>query len=164
MPELLPDTPHGRSADVDLVLELHDAWQGGDRDHVHALLHPEVEFFAMPGDGVQMAFHGPDELERHLAQRDASFDVVRERVSEIFSLGDGRVAAIGRVLLATPEQKRGFSSHFCWIIDVRDGLVTRVTGYVDQDEARSAAGVTPDRWPTSERYLGDLVEGAASRA
>jgi ketosteroid isomerase-like protein len=164
MPSPLPDTPHGRSADEELVLELHDAWNSGDRVRVNALLHPDAELSVAPGDGERLTYRGAEGLERYREQREASFDVVRERVSEVFSLGDGRVAAIGRILLATPEQKRGFSSHFCWLIDVRDGLVARVTGYVDQDEARRDAGLTAEQWPGSERYLGDLADGAASRA
>jgi ketosteroid isomerase-like protein len=160
----LPDTPHGRSAAEELVLELHDAWNHGDDVRVRALLHPEVELCAAPGDGERLTYHGLDGLERYRAGRAASFDVVRERVAEVLPLSGGRVAAIGRVLLATPEQKRGFSSHFCWIIDVDGGLVTRVTGYVDQEEARRDAGLAAEAWPAADRYLGDLAEGAASRA
>lgn len=160
----LSDPSSVPSADAVLVHALYDAWLARDYARLFPMLHPDVELYAAPALGGKVRYQGPEALPRFLEQRDAEYDVVRERVSEIIDLGDGRVPAIGRILLAAPGQRRGFSSLLCWVIELRDGLVTRVCGYEDQEQARRETGLSEQDWPATERYLGDLAEGGASRA
>lgn len=164
MPPRLSDPSPAPSAEAALVHALYDAYLARDEERIFPMLHPDVELNAAPGAGTRMHYRGREALPRYQRQRDAEYDVVRERVSEIIDLGEGRILAIGRILLATPDQRRGFSSLICWLLEVRDGLVTRVCGYIDQDEARREAGLAEHEWPGTERYLGDLADGGASRA
>lgn len=166
MPLPLTDPSSPPTANVALVRDLYAAYLERDVERLFPMLHPDVELLGEPGEGDEtIVVHGREDLPRYQEQRDREYDVVRERVSEILDLGDGRVLAIGRILLAAPGQRRGFSSLFSWVIDIEGGVVTRVCGYVDQEEARAAVGLSEGAWPDTERYLGDLADGgAASRA
>lgn len=164
MPFPLSDPSSLPSANVALVQDLYDAYIARDNERLFPMLHPDVELLGEPSDGSSIRFQGREALPRYHEVRDAQYDVVRERVSEIIDLGDGRVLAIGRILLATPGQRRGFSSLFSWLVQIEGGVVTRVCGYVDQEEARLAVGLPCEAWPATERYLGDVTDGGASRA
>lgn len=164
MPFPLADPSSLPSANAALVHDLYAAYVARDHDRLFPMLHPQVELLGEPAEGDTIRVQGREGLPRYHEQRDAQYDVVRERVSEIIDLGDGRVLAIGRILLAAPGQRRGFSALFSWVVEVAGGVVTRVCGYEDQEEARRAVGLPPEAWPATERYLGDLTDGGASRA
>jgi ketosteroid isomerase-like protein len=122
---------------LEVVRRIHDAAAAGDYDAIFPHLHPEivVHDHDLPDAGV---FHGHAGYRRSDANWAASWDSYSRTDQEFVEVGD-RVLALftlrarGRDSGLEIERKDGIVYAF------RDGLVSRVDYYDDQDQARAAA-------------------------
>ena len=129
-------------ANVELVSQLYDAVNSGDRDATGRLIDPAAEFDwsrRMIDPSVE---RGSDEIAEAWSEMTAPWEDLTIEVDELVDHGD-RVLALVRVRgkgLASGAQVDASVAHL-WTI--RDGLVVQMTYYGDREEARQVAGATP---------------------
>lgn len=128
---------------VELVRELVEAGQREDWKRVAELLDPSVEMHGTIGGlGEGQVYRGADEMVDEFESVDAEAWEERRLEPTKFLDGDDLVV----VLLH--EYRRGRSSGVELesdtgvVFQVRDGRVVRVQGYMDQEEALKAAGLS----------------------
>jgi ketosteroid isomerase-like protein len=123
---------------VELVRRAFDAYVAGDAeralDHFHA--EGQVDLSIRGDVGVAT---GRQEIAESVAEWIATWDEYSEEIDEIRDLGDDRV------LVMETQRGRGkgsgieISNQWAFLVEVRDGLIARVTGYADIDSALEAA-------------------------
>lgn len=89
-------------------------------------------------------------IDEWYADMRAAYPEYVERVAELIDLGGGRVLLIGTLWLSA--EPHGFGSVVSWIVETRDGKLTRARSFLHQEEARSAAGLGIDEWPATARF------------
>jgi len=134
----------GVAADDDalLVEECFTRWFAGDRESALQMLHPQAQIV---NDAEGRVLHGMAELRAHLATTDEpaelalTLDEAAERDGTVLitAIADVRRVADGAVERLLPG----------WVCEVADGMIVRVTTYLDCGVARTAAfgGQVPPR-------------------
>jgi ketosteroid isomerase-like protein len=118
-----------------------------NRRDVEALLEdldPEVEwhpaFQALLG-GEATVFRGHEGIREMLRDGYEVFGETYMEISEIWDLGD-RVVATGSLRARGTESGAETESPIGYLVDFKNGKVTRVRGYLDHKEALKAAGLS----------------------
>jgi ketosteroid isomerase-like protein len=125
---------------VELVREMYEAYVAGDGARALDYFHPEgqVDFTQRMDVGVAT---GRQEIGEVVGSWLASWDEYSEEIEEIRDLED-------RVLVVVTQRGRGkgsgveVSSRAAFLIEVRDGMIARMAGYLDLDSALAAAGAS----------------------
>jgi ketosteroid isomerase-like protein len=128
-----------------------DAWRGavdaynrGDTEGAVEIYDPDVEWRPavqrlLGGDtAVYRGRHGVREFLRDL---DETFAEIRIEIAEARDLGD-RALFLGRFHGRGKESGAETRSPIAYLVDFRNGKVTRVVSYLDHQQAREAAGLS----------------------
>ena len=122
---------------VEVVREMYEAYLAGDAERALAKVHPEVRVDfsdrpdALPTQGAQA-------LAELTSSWQAGFDDYTEELDEVLEVGDF-------VCLVTTQRGRTKGSDFeirdqiAFLLEVRDGQITSLTGYASRQEAVDAA-------------------------
>jgi ketosteroid isomerase-like protein len=123
---------------VELVRRMYDAYLNGDAERALEFFHPDVEVdFSLRVDTGKG--RGREELARIVGSWGAAWDGYREEIDEIHDFG-------GVVCVVATQRGRGKGSgielenQFAGLYEFHDGLVTRLTMYMDRESALEAAG------------------------
>ena len=133
------------SRNLDLVRSILAAWERGDYGSVE-WAHPEIEFVLadLPDSGTWRGVAGMTEgwrdflrvWEGHRVQVDEYRELDDERILVL-----GRLEARGRTSGLTVGQTRPKGGN---LFHIRDGKVTRLVIYFDQEHALADAGLVPE--------------------
>lgn len=126
---------------VELVRRLNDCWSRQDWEGVAELCAPDIEQHGTVG-GIDegRVVVGASEIRRDYENVDATWEEHRIEPEEFIDAGD-------RVVVLLREFQRGKQSGIelevdtALVVDVRDGRVTRVQGYMDRAAALESAGL-----------------------
>jgi len=126
---------------VEIVREFADCWVRSDWDRMAELVHPDVEAHSTVG-GVEEG-----RVRRGVEEIRADYQAVEETWDE-HTIGIERIIDAGdRVVIFHHEVMRGKTSgidleaDLAVIVDLRDGQVVRVQGFMDRGAALEAAGL-----------------------
>ena len=127
---------------VEIVRRFADAWEHGDWDASLELAHPDIEMHGTVG-GVEEGriMRGLEEMRRDYESVEEMWDEHRVEIQELIDAGD-------RVVIFHREHGRGKSSGVELVLDaavlvnLRDGRIVRVQGFMDRAAALEAAGVS----------------------
>ena len=122
------------SPNVELMRELFERWNAGDRSRLEGVLDPEVEISTIRSELEGRPYRGVEGFRQALADYDRDWDDVRFVVHEIRGAGD-------RVASSVNIHSRGRASGveldvplgFLW--EFRNGLVTQMRSFSDPAEA-----------------------------
>jgi ketosteroid isomerase-like protein len=122
---------------VELVRRMYDAYLSGDAEGALAYFHPEVEVdFTVRID--TSVGRGREDLARIVETWVGTWDGYAEEVDDIVDLGD-------KVCLVGTQRGRGKGSgveledQFAGLYELRDGQITRITMFMDVEDALDAA-------------------------
>jgi ketosteroid isomerase-like protein len=129
--------------DFETVRQFYDCANSGDWDRAAELVDPDVE---QPGTvgGLEepRLAHGLSEIRAVYERDEEAWREYRIEPEKLFDAGD-------KVVVFHREYQRGKSSGIelvsetAAVIDMRDGRIVRIQGYMDRTAALSAAGVSP---------------------
>lgn len=106
------------------------------------LLDPEIEWIPIMSLTDGRTYRGHDGVRRWMEDARAAWRVHRTPWSRIDALGGGRVVALGS--WECVGRAAGVEMRFdqaAWLMDVREGRITRLEAFADRGEALHAAGV-----------------------
>jgi len=126
---------------VEIARRFIEGWQRADWDGMAKLADPGVELHGTVG-GVEegRVRRGVVEIRRDFESNEEIWDEHRVEIDELIDAGD-------RVVLFQREYQRGRSSgvelvlEAAVLIDLRDGRIVRLQGYMDRGAALEAAGL-----------------------
>ena len=128
---------------VELVLRLIDAWNGGNREAWLALSHPDVEWSSAilrQVEGGDAVHRGRAEVGQFWDEWHALWDLDIE-VSEFRDLGD-TVLALAQLRTRGKSSGAEVERSIGYTIECEDGLVRRARAYPSREEALKAAGLS----------------------
>jgi ketosteroid isomerase-like protein len=126
---------------VEVVRRFAERWERSDWEGMTELADPDVEMHATVG-GVEegRVRHGIDAIRGDYEAADETWDEHRIETERVIDAGD-------RVILLHREFMRGKNSgvelelEAAVLMDLRDGRIVRVQGYMDRAAALGAAGL-----------------------
>ena len=126
---------------VEIVRRFAEGWERADWDGMAELADPNIELHGTVG-GVEegRVRRGVGEIRRDFESNEEIWDEHRVEIQELIDAGD-------RVVIYQREYQRGKLSGVelvvdaAVLVDVRDGRVVRLQGYMDRDAALEAAGL-----------------------
>jgi ketosteroid isomerase-like protein len=128
---------------VEIVRQLFEAFDRGDRAAFERLLAPDVEWHSLAGPILGMGtFRGREAMLKFWADAEEGIEGFGVSPEEFTDLGNHRVLVVGRF------QGRGRSSgvevnmRVASVYEVRDRMVATVRDYESRDEALEAAGLS----------------------
>ena len=130
---------------VETCLRSADAFNRRDVEAYLDELDPEVELhlslFAMLG-GSSTVFHGHEGAREYMRDLDETFaEFQLAEISEIRDLGE-QVLAFGRLQGRGLESEAEVESPVAYVIELKDGRITRLEDFFDPSEALEAAGLS----------------------
>ena len=125
---------------VEVVRHAFEAWVAGDGERTLDHFHPDGQLdLSVRGDVQIGARHHDDrKISDSATEWVATWDEYSEKLEEIRDLGD-------LILVVTTQTGRGkgsgieISNQYGFLVEVRDGLISRVTGYPNRAAALDAA-------------------------
>ena len=126
---------------VEIVRRFAEGWERADWDGMAELADPNIELHGTVG-GVEegRVRRGVSEIRRDFESNEEIWDEHRVEIEELIDAGD-------RVVLFQREYQRGRSSGVelvldaAVLVDLRDGRIVRLQGYMDRAAALEAAGL-----------------------
>jgi len=126
---------------VEIVRRFAECWVRSDWDGMNRLVDPDVELHATVG-GVQegRVRRGIDEIREDYEADEETWEEHDIEIERLIDAGD-------RVVIFQHESMRGktsgidVESDLAVLVDLRDGRIVRVQGYIDRAAALEAAGV-----------------------
>jgi ketosteroid isomerase-like protein len=100
-------------------------------------IHPDFELISPITSVSGEAFRGRAGVERWMADVDENFEEFLLLPEEIRESGD-RALVLGRIHLRGRGSGLELDQAAAWLIDVRDGMFSRVKTFLDRDEAIAA--------------------------
>jgi ketosteroid isomerase-like protein len=128
-----------------LGLRAWDAFNRRDFESQLQLMHPEIEWRPAQGPGGPegTVYRGREEYKRWIYDDMIPvWESFRGENLEFRELQDGRVLMLGNIRGKGRASGVEVTAHFGQIAEVRDGMVFRLTGYLDHQSALAAAGLT----------------------
>jgi ketosteroid isomerase-like protein len=133
------------SHNVEIVRRFAECWERGEWEEMVDLADPRVEQHGTVG-GVEEGNvrFGVDAIQRDYESVEETWDEHRIEIQELIDAGD-------RVVIFQREYLRGRISGIetvldaAVVVDVRDGRVVRLQGFIDRDAALSAVGLSQPR-------------------
>ena len=126
---------------VEIVRRGFEAQNRRDANALLGLMHPEIEWHpAMSAKlaGDQMVLRGRAAVREWMQDVWRTFAESDLEMPDVRDLGD-RVLAIGRFRTRGHASGVPVESDFAYVIDIELGVITRVSTYLDADEALEAA-------------------------
>jgi ketosteroid isomerase-like protein len=126
---------------IEVVRRAIEAWGRGDVEGFIAMFAPDCEVTFRPDVPEPGPFHGPDQLRGwaegfRQAWESQSLEILTSDAS-----GDD-VFVVLRLTSHGAGSGIDNVADFAFVFTVRDGLIARWRGFVEQDEARAAAGLS----------------------
>jgi|SRR3954454_19643657 len=130
------------TSNADLVREGFERWNARDHESLLAQIDPDIEIVVasaqISGGGP---FRGHEGYRQWIRTMEESFDVWQISPTSFSEDGDrvlvlGHMRVRGRVSGVELVQETG------WVVDVRDGKMTRFQAYLSHEEARVAGGIS----------------------
>jgi ketosteroid isomerase-like protein len=126
---------------VEIVRRFAEGWERADWTGMAELANPDIELHGTVG-GVEegRVRRGVSEIRRDFESNEEIWDEHRVEIQELIDAGD-------RVVIFQREYQRGRSSGVelvldaAVLVDIRDGRVVRLQGYMDRVAALEAAGL-----------------------
>jgi ketosteroid isomerase-like protein len=132
------------SDNVEIVRRFGECWERGDWDAMVELVDPRVEQHGTVGGLEQgRVSRGVTEIRRDYESAEEMWDEHRIEIQQLIDAGD-------RVVIFQREYQRGRSSGVevvldaAVLVDLRDGRIVRVQGFMDRAAALNAAGLSSD--------------------
>jgi ketosteroid isomerase-like protein len=125
---------------AELFRRCGEAVSGDDEAALLELIDDDVEVIPRRS-ATEGAFRGPAGVRAFLADNRESFDRFETQYEEINDLGDGRVLAIGTILVRGRGSGIEMKVPSAVIATFRDGRVLSFRDYVERDQALAAAGL-----------------------
>ena len=132
------------SGNVELTRRVWDLFNRRDFERLLEYIHPELDWRPAQGPGGPegTVYRGRAEYERWLHDEVLPvWESFRAEELEVTELGDGRVMILGQLRGKGRSSGVEVSTEFGQIAEIRDGMVYRLTGYLDRDSTRAAAGL-----------------------
>jgi uncharacterized protein len=126
---------------VEVVRSAFEAWNEGDLEGVIAQITPETEFIPLRSQLEGVPYRGPDGMRQFARDAEEEWEYLRIDTDEFHAVGD-------RVLMLGHFDARGRGSGMDlrfpvgWVATLRDGKITHLRTYSDQEEARQAVGLS----------------------
>ena len=132
-------------ADVKLIRRAYEAWADEGPEALFELADPNIEWYPPPEAPEPGPFRGHDQIRRQLESYAETFEEFRPELERIVETPTPERAL---VFATTHTRGKGSGAEVsipvCHMIDMRDGLVTRVQIFTDRDLAIREAGLDPD--------------------
>jgi ketosteroid isomerase-like protein len=104
------------------------------------LLDPDVDFeLASPAKGGTVGLHGHDEVRAYLDEMASQYTELVLTPREVRELGTERFLVFG-VWRGRVRDGTKFGTPLASIVELRDGKVTKLRGFLDEEQALAAAG------------------------
>lgn len=126
------------SENVALVRSVMEAYDRRDLEAMTPLLAEDVELVEWPNSPDAKTFHGRAAAGKAVAQWDEVWDELKSEVTEARDLGDGRVFITARTRARGKGSSVEVETNGWAIYTLRDGKVSRIQFFIDEDEAREA--------------------------
>ncbi|CDR14113.1 predicted protein [Streptomyces iranensis] len=119
---------------------VQDAWKafaGHDADQISAVLTEDAEWLAPPGNATAVALDGPSHMVgkkaivRFLAEDFTRFFVRDVAVTFHGFYADGDRVIVEETMTATLANGNHYANDYCFVFELRDGLIHRVREYMD---------------------------------
>ncbi|MGW0903397.1 nuclear transport factor 2 family protein [Streptomyces sp. NPDC002853] len=119
---------------------IEDAWKAfasHDADRISAVFTEDAEWQAPPGNATALALKGPS----HLVGREAIVQFLAEDFPRFFVrdvnvtfhgfYADGERVVVEETMTATLANGSHYANDYCFVFELRDGLIHRVREYMD---------------------------------
>ena len=116
------------------------AFTDGEIDSFLALLSPEIDF-EVPSvmQETVMKLKGHEDVRRYLEQTASEYDELRVESKEIREYGGGRFLLVGSWHATVRKTRTRFGTPMGAVLDIRDGKVSRLRAFFDEQLAMAAA-------------------------
>jgi 2-(1,2-epoxy-1,2-dihydrophenyl)acetyl-CoA isomerase len=129
---------------VELARRAWEAFSRRDFDTQLEYIHPDLEWRPAQGPGGPegSVYHGREAYARWLYDEVVPvWESFRGEDLVIRELEDGRILILGKIRGKGRASGVEVSAPFGQIAEIRDGMVIRLTGYMDHESALAAAGL-----------------------
>ena len=129
--------------DTELVRKAADAFgralTEGEIEPYVELLDPDVDFESASAiEGGRVRLRGRDEVRGYLEQMTKEYTEVQLEPRELRELAPGRFLVLGSWHGRARGAPTTFVTPLATILELRDGMVVRVRGFMDEQQAREA--------------------------
>jgi len=127
---------------VQLVRDMMEAWDRREANRVAEFFAPEVELrSAVIGEAEGTVFRGQDGVLRWMREIEEAFSDIRTEIEQLHDVGE-RVVMVGRTRGTGATSGVLLDVPLGYVFSIRDGRITRATGYLSADAALEAAGLS----------------------
>jgi ketosteroid isomerase-like protein len=110
-----------------------------DREALRAMSAPRVEIVPLRAALEGTVYRGEDAIDQFWDAVEESWESIQMEADEIVDCGD-RVLLVGRLRGRARATDVEIDSPMAWVIELEEGLMTKMRNYVDIAEARRDAG------------------------
>lgn len=120
-----------------IIDDAFKAFASADPDRIASVLTEDAEWLSPPGNAIAVAL----ETTNHMIGRKAIVRFFAEELPSLFAHGltvvpvgahaDGERATVEATVTATLSSGNHYANDYCFVFELRDGLVHRVREYVD---------------------------------
>jgi uncharacterized protein len=134
---MTPQTALTEPASKKIVAAAWAAFGSRDTDRIQAAFTPDAEWLAPPGNATAMAIDGTshligrDRIVRFLSQEYGTVFVADVALDISGMFADGNVVITEARLRGTLARGGPYDNDYCFIFELRDGLIHRVREYMD---------------------------------
>ena len=125
---------------IHLVRDVFHRWNASGSPPPDDVIAPDFELHSRLAEANGVPYVGPGGVRAWVADLNDAYGSFRFELEELEEGAPGRILAIGRIEVEGRGPGAGLEQPATWLIDVRDGQLTRMQLFADQDEARAAAG------------------------
>ena len=125
------------SAHEELIRELFERWNSGDREIDAATIAQDAEIHSAMTNST---YHGYGGIKDWMVEIDDQFDSWQLSIDEIRELGEDRLLTLGKVHIRGRSSGIEFDQEVAWVFVFRGRKVVEMTAYPDQAEALRVVG------------------------
>ncbi|PWU24779.1 MAG: hypothetical protein C5B48_04655 [Candidatus Rokuibacteriota bacterium] len=131
-PHAMPD------ADFEVIRQAWDACSRGDIEGMVEKLDPDIELIPFGASMQGKAYRGHDGVREWFREEIEPDWAEFQTIPQQFRRVDGRILVFGQWIASGRTSGVHLNVAATWIVDVRDGKITRWQTYTDRDEALEA--------------------------
>jgi ketosteroid isomerase-like protein len=113
-----------------------------DRDALRGMSARSVEIVPLRAALEGTVYRGEDAIDQFWDAVEESWESIQMEADEIVDCGD-RVLIVGRLRGRARDTDVEIDSPMAWVLEIEDGLMTKMRNYVDIAQARRDAGTAP---------------------
>jgi ketosteroid isomerase-like protein len=126
---------------VELVRRYYAAWNVGGLDAVRGFWSDDFQWHDAPGMPDGAVYEGPDAVAEHFGELNETLGLMKVNVEALASAGDEVFVRL-RVHIDAPLGGIGIDGRIYESVQVREGKLSRIRLYLDESDARHAAGLS----------------------